>query len=1110
VSTLPSRIGAYEVIKALGRGGMGSVFLARDPAIDRLVAIKLLREGLDTPELRERFAREARSAGRLRHPNIVTIFHVGEYDQQPFIVMEYIPGETLADIIKAELPLTVTRKMKIIEDLCRGLAYAHKSGIVHRDVKPANILVDSDGMVKILDFGIARIGRIGETGLTQFGMMMGTPNYMAPEQISPGLADHRSDVFAVGLVFYELLTYRRAFPGDGFSVLHRIMNSEPEPLEQVCPGLDPEIAAVLRRALEKEPDARYQDLGTMRTELTRIRLRLRATADETSDEGPITPLADSPEETTLPASAAAIVESLLREARASLAAEQFEKAIEQCKEVLARDPGNRMAVEIRATAIQQIDVARARELLRLARAQLDAGDAWAAFELVQKAMVMNLASDAAADAVHTELGTLKRAIEAAQERVNAVGHAVDQARDHLHGGALEAAMSAIAHALALSPDDGEAKAVRAEIEAAILERQRADDERRRSAYAATAAGIIQSARTAADQGEPARALAELATIRFDSEDVASPDLDRLRPEVAQLTASYQAQQQIAAARKALAEGQYPQAHEALAQARSFDASLPELDAVAKEIAARETADRLARERQELERLKNEVERSLTAGDVKAVEAALASIAGLDNSEPALPAYRAKLADLRSRKTAPAVDDGATVVVQPAASSRTAAPPVPQTEAARQEPPKAPPPSSALDVPAAASSSPAGAVAVGQKAPAIEPSAPAAGRQQAGAHPAAVPQPRTKAAVVWGLSAAAVLLLGAGVWLLTTGRTSKAPVQSAPPAAATVEQPGPPPAPPAPPPVAPESGPTPRREAAPPPAPPSAGVAANVASIHRRFSDSIARRDFTSALDVLQDPSAQGDPTIQRDLDQLVRATRRETAQAFERAQRSNGARNGEAEYRAGIARQSEAAELERRGRKTEAVRAFIAAVGFFSRAASAPPSSASTAETPRPSPPPVSQPPPAAAPSTPVPAAPSPPPTPTPTVEAARPEPTPSAPARGSAPEPPANPARTLAADRAAVTSVLDQYVAGYSRRDAEAIRRVWPSAPATVNFANVRSYDLKLTDVQIQVQGDVATVTCIRQLKVQAAAGKAQEASPRTTFTLRRGPSGWLIERVQ
>ena len=280
-------IGQYEIVRTLGKGGMGAVYVARDPAIDRLVAIKLLRDGIDSPEVRERFKREARSAGKLRHQNIVTIFHVGDHESRPYIVMEYIPGETLAEIIRQKTPLTIARKLRIMEEVCRGLAYAHKFGIVHRDVKPLNILVDTDGNVKILDFGIARVG---EQGLTQLGMMMGTPNYMSPEQISPGRADFRSDVFAVGLVLYELLTYRRAFPGDDFSVLQKILQTEPEPVEKYCPDIDPELVQVLKRALAKKPDDRYQELAAMRQDIVRIWGRLKTADDEGSGEiAPLTP-----------------------------------------------------------------------------------------------------------------------------------------------------------------------------------------------------------------------------------------------------------------------------------------------------------------------------------------------------------------------------------------------------------------------------------------------------------------------------------------------------------------------------------------------------------------------------------------------------------------------------------------------------------------------------------------------------------------------------------------------------------------------------------------------------------------------------------------------------
>jgi serine/threonine-protein kinase len=147
--TDPTTIGRYKVVSRLGQGAMGALFLAHDPIIDRMVAIKVMREGADNAELRERFAREARAAGRLRHPNIVTIFDVGEEAGHPFIAMEYVPGDTLKAIIHRPTPLPLSRKLKLIEELCDGLSYAHKSGLVHRDIKPANLMVDSDGVLKI-------------------------------------------------------------------------------------------------------------------------------------------------------------------------------------------------------------------------------------------------------------------------------------------------------------------------------------------------------------------------------------------------------------------------------------------------------------------------------------------------------------------------------------------------------------------------------------------------------------------------------------------------------------------------------------------------------------------------------------------------------------------------------------------------------------------------------------------------------------------------------------------------------------------------------------------------------------------------------------------------
>jgi serine/threonine-protein kinase len=269
----PTTIGRYHVVRLIAHGGMGSLYLARDPAIDRLIAIKLLREGFEDDGLRERFAREARATGRLRHPNIVTVFDIGEHDSRPFIAMEYVPGETLAHLIRRRAALSLVEKLAILEDLCAALHYAHGQGIVHRDIKPANVMLeDASGLVKVLDFGIAHAG---ESGLTNAGEMVGTLNYMSPEQLTGEGVDHRSDVYAVGVLAYELFTYTKAFPGtlqDG--ALFRILNHGPDPLEYIVPDIDPAIAPIVEAAMAKDPAERYQDMMGMARDLADVRGQL--------------------------------------------------------------------------------------------------------------------------------------------------------------------------------------------------------------------------------------------------------------------------------------------------------------------------------------------------------------------------------------------------------------------------------------------------------------------------------------------------------------------------------------------------------------------------------------------------------------------------------------------------------------------------------------------------------------------------------------------------------------------------------------------------------------------------------------------------------------------
>lgn len=271
-----STIGRFRLERALGQGAMGTVYLAVDPEIERHVAIKVIRLDAGTDdsrreEIQGRFLKEAKIAGRLQHPNIVTIYDVGRDGETSFIAMEYIEGKPLSRLLKPEVGLTDAQKIDIARQTAEALAHAHDRGVIHRDVKPANILVRADGVVKVSDFGIGKLLTAGGSDLTRTGQMIGSPSYMSPEQIKGEKLDGRSDLFALGVVFYEMLTGARPFPGDSITTLvYQILHTEPRDPLAVRTELSPIAREIARKALAKNREDRYPDARALLQDLSRL------------------------------------------------------------------------------------------------------------------------------------------------------------------------------------------------------------------------------------------------------------------------------------------------------------------------------------------------------------------------------------------------------------------------------------------------------------------------------------------------------------------------------------------------------------------------------------------------------------------------------------------------------------------------------------------------------------------------------------------------------------------------------------------------------------------------------------------------------------------------
>jgi serine/threonine-protein kinase len=263
------QIGRYEVLSILGRGAMGVVYKAADPVLNRIVAVKTINLSLD-PDLRgeyeARFQQEAKAAGSLSHPAIVTIYDLGKTGDLAYIAMEFLDGQELHDLISAEQRLPVKQATSIAAQVASGLSYAHQHGIVHRDIKPANIMVLKDGTAKITDFGIARM-RVSEVK-TQTGMRLGSPKYMSPEQVLGQRVDHRTDIFSLGVLLYEMLTGKAPFRGDSLEALmYQTVNIVPLPPSRINPDVPEMLDLILAKMLEKGLENRYQSAADLASDL---------------------------------------------------------------------------------------------------------------------------------------------------------------------------------------------------------------------------------------------------------------------------------------------------------------------------------------------------------------------------------------------------------------------------------------------------------------------------------------------------------------------------------------------------------------------------------------------------------------------------------------------------------------------------------------------------------------------------------------------------------------------------------------------------------------------------------------------------------------------------
>ncbi len=436
-----NKIGKYEILDVLGKGGMGVVYKASDTAIGRLVAIKMITSNFaDDAGFLKRFYREAQSTGKLQHPNIVIVHDLGDQDGSPFLVMEYLDGESLESIIRSRREIPLLDKLDYIIQACNGLQYAHQRvpSVIHRDIKPANLMVLPDNVVKIVDFGIAHVEN---ENMTMQGQFLGSLQYMSPEQINCEPVDCRTDVFSTGIVLYQLLTYALPFQGkDTGSTLLKIINEPPPPLETFLQGYPRELDAIVRRALAKSREERYQTAEEFGSDLYQVQEQIKGK----------------------------VVQEYIKSTQELIQRAELSQATEAAQQILKIDRQNTRGREL-LREIQQLKAKQqSSEQARQIRVQAEQASAdkqfGRALSYFEQAIVL--------DPANAELPSLRDLARQSYERQGKFREALKRAESAHDAGDLTNAWEAIAEAIAIDAVSQEAKDLRAELAREIEQRNR--------------------------------------------------------------------------------------------------------------------------------------------------------------------------------------------------------------------------------------------------------------------------------------------------------------------------------------------------------------------------------------------------------------------------------------------------------------------------------------------------------------------------------------------------------------------------------------------------------------------------------------------------------------